>query len=616
MLVKCVQPGFCGLSRAPMTIESVLASPTMLTATHEFCGHRKYSATITNPLPAAVWRTVRRAPGRSAACRHLPRRGAARSAEYTADVAGRAGGHNGGSSNRYTSMNREHGPGSPLPLAEASLSGRSSTGVGPIEPDEADKSTRLILLVLVASVEWPKRPKDGSGVVSVLDAATAADLAAARMQMALSLGWHIVVACLGVAMPAITLIAEWRGHRTGDVAYRLLARRWAKAMGVLFAVGAVSGTILSFEMGLLWPGLMGTYGEVIGLPFAMEGIAFFIEAIFLGIYLYAWDRLPPVPHMLAGLPIIVAGVASAFFVVTANAWMQQPTGFDTENGRIIAVDPWAAMFNPATPPQTVHMILAAFMVAGFLMASVYAVAMLRGRRDRYHRLGFLVPFTVAAVITPVQIGVGDWAAHFVATNQPIKLAAMEGVFQTDTAVPLHLGGIAVEEELRFAVEIPYGLSLLAHWDPQAQIVGLNEVPEKDRPPVNVVHPAFQIMVLMGFALLGLAIWAAWAWVRRRDLPRSRWFFRAAALSGVAAVLALEAGWTVTEVGRQPWIVYGVLRTADAVNPAPGLLWGFALVTVVYTVLTIATVYVLRRLARATPVPVAPQERDVTGYTVV
>ncbi|WP_213451831.1 cytochrome ubiquinol oxidase subunit I [Rhizomonospora bruguierae] len=378
-----------------------------------------------------------------------------------------------------------------------------------------------------------------------------ADLGAARMQMGLSLGWHIILACLGVGLPAITLITEWRGYRTGDNAYRLLARRWARAMGVLFAVGAVSGTILSFEMGLLWPGLMGVYGQVIGLPFALEGIAFFVEAIFLGLYLYAWDRLRPLPHLLTGVPIVVAGVASAFFVVTANAWMQAPTGFDTVQGRIVAVDPWAAMFNPATPPQTIHMILAAFMVAGYLTASVYAVALLRGRHSRYHRLGFLVPFTVAALVTPVQIGVGDYAAHFVAERQPVKLAAMEGVFETGTGEPLHLGGVALDGQLRYALEIPYGLSLLAHWNPTSRIVGLNETPEPDRPPVNVVHPAFQIMVGSAFGLLALGAWAAWAWRRRGDLPHTRWFLRAASLSGVVAVLALEAGWTVTEVGRQP-----------------------------------------------------------------
>jgi cytochrome d ubiquinol oxidase subunit I len=441
------------------------------------------------------------------------------------------------------------------------------------------------------------------------------DLMAARMQMALSLGWHIVIACFGVGMPAITVLAEWLGHRTGDPNYALLARRWAKAMGVLFAVGAVSGTILSFEMGLLWPGLMGVYGEVIGLPFTLEGIAFFIEAIFLGIYLYAWDRLSPRLHLLSAVPVLIAGVASAFFVVTANAWMQQPTGFDQENGRIIAVDPVAAMFNPATPSQSVHMILAAFMVAGFGMASVYAVALLRGRRDRYHTLGFLLPFAVAALITPVQIGVGDWSAHFVADNQPVKLAAMEGIFETQRGAPLHIGGVVIDDELQYALEIPYGLSLLAHFDPNAEIMGLNEVPEDERPPVNLVHLAFQVMVGAGSALLALSVWLAVAWKRHKALPRPAWFLRAASASGVLAVLALEAGWVVTEVGRQPWIVFGVLRTSEAVNPAPGLLYGFLLVTVVYAVLTVATVYVLRRLARDIPVPVAPQESDVSGYRI-
>jgi cytochrome d ubiquinol oxidase subunit I len=311
----------------------------------------------------------------------------------------------------------------------------------------------------------------------------------------------------------------------------------------------------------------------------------------------------------------VAGVASAFFVVAANAWMNQPRGFSLEQGRVVDVDPWAAMFNPATPPQSVHMILAAFMATGFLMSSVYAVAMLRGRRDRYHRLGFLIPFVLAASVTPAQIGVGDWAAKFLATNQPVKLAAIEGVYKTSSGVPLHVGGIYIDNEMRYALEVPNALSLLAHWDPNAVVTGLADVAEADRPPVNVVHIAFQLMVAIGLALLGLAAWFAAAWWRRRDLPHSVWFLRAAASAGVASAVAVEAGWVTTEVGRQPWAVWKVMRTAEAVTPVPGLLAGLLAVATVYVALTIATVYALRRLARV-PVPVAPQESDAEQYKVV
>jgi cytochrome d ubiquinol oxidase subunit I len=436
------------------------------------------------------------------------------------------------------------------------------------------------------------------------------DLLAARDQMAVSLGWHIILACLGVGMPGLTLFAEWRGLRTGDQAYLVLARRWARAMGVLFAVGAVSGTILSFEMGLLWPGLMGTYGQVIGLPFTMEGIAFFIEAIFLGIYLYAWDRLPPRRHLLSGVPIVLAGVASAFFVVTANAWMNQPRGFDLEHGRVTDVDPWAAMFNPATPPETIHMILAAFMVTGYLIGGVYAVGMLRGRRDRHHRLGLLIPLTFAAVVTPLQIAAGDYAARFLATNQPAKLAALEGVHRTGSHVPLTIGGVPVGDELRYGLEIPNGLSLLVGDSPGTVITGLDRIPPADRPPVAIVHLSFDVMVAIGFALLALGGWLAVVWWRRRNLPRSRWFLRAVAVSGVAACCALEAGWVTTEVGRQPWIVWGYLRTADAVNPAPGLLTGLVVVLAVYVALTIGTGYVLRRMARRDR-RAAPQEEEAS-----
>jgi cytochrome d ubiquinol oxidase subunit I len=427
--------------------------------------------------------------------------------------------------------------------------------------------------------------------------ASPSDLIAAREQMALSLGFHIILACLGVGLPALTAFMEWRGQRTGEAAYTALAHRWAKAMGVLFAVGAVSGTILSFEMGLLWPGLMGTYGQVIGLPFALEGFAFFIEAVFVGIYLYGWDRLSPRAHLLTAVPIVIAGVASAFFVVSANAWMNQPRGYRLTDGRVSDVRPWTAMFNPATAPESIHMILAAFIVTGFVTASVYAVALLKGRRDRYHRLGFAVPFTFGSVLTLPQILAGDYAARFLAQRQPTKLAAIEGVYQTGSHVPLHVGGFAQGGELRYAVAIPDGLSLLVGYRPSTVVRGLETVPVADRPPVTVVHLAFDLMVGIGFGLLLLGAWLLLAWWRRRELPRSRWFTRFAALAGAASVVALEAGWVVTEVGRQPWVVYGQLRTADAVNPAPGLVGGLVIVAATYLILGISTGYVLRRLAR-------------------
>ncbi|MCW2501550.1 MAG: cytochrome bd ubiquinol oxidase subunit [Frankiales bacterium] len=448
----------------------------------------------------------------------------------------------------------------------------------------------------------------------LLAAVDPGNLLPARQQMAFSLAWHIPIACLGVGFPLLAVLAEWRGLRTGDPVYVQLARRWAKAMGVLFAVGAVSGTVLSFEMGALWPGLMEQYGAVYGFPFALEGFAFFIEAIFVGIYLYGFDRLSPRAHLLSGIPIVLAGVASVFFVVTANTFMQTPRGFRLENGKLVDARPWDAMFNPSTPPQTTHMILAAFMVSGFVVASVYAVAMLRGRRDRYTRVGLLLPLALGAVVSLPQVVVGDWAAKFVAGNQPTKLAAMEGVYETRDHVPLTLGGIEVDGELRYGLEIPNGLSLLIGYSPSTVVRGLNEVPPQDRPPVTITHLAFDAMVACGFALLGLSGWFALVWWRRRAPPRSRLFLGAVAASGLLAVIALEAGWTTTEVGRQPWIVYHQLRTADAVSAAPHLEYGLYIVLAVYAALTVATVVVLRVLARqgegeAVERPVqAPQEQ--------
>lgn len=439
--------------------------------------------------------------------------------------------------------------------------------------------------------------------------ALAPDLFAARMQMALSLGWHIIVACFGVGFPLLLLIAEWRALRTGDPIFGELARRWARALAVLFAVGAVSGTILSFELGILWPEFMGTFGPVIGLPFTIEGIAFFLEAIFIGIYLYGGDRLSPKARLAMLVPVALAGAASAFIVVTANAWMNQPAGFDlaryAETGVVADIDPWAAIWNPATPVQTVHMLIAAYMVTGFAIASVYAVQLLRGRTDAYHRRAFTLSFALGALFALPQIAVGDWAAQFVADNQPIKFAAMEATFETQRGAPLHIGGIPVDEEVRWSIEVPGMLSFLAQHDLDAEVQGLREFPRDEWPPVPVVHVAFQIMVAMGTFMALLALWFAFTLVRKKRAPTGRTFLALAALAGPAAVLALEAGWVVTEVGRQPWIVYRLMRVSEAVSHAPNLRVGLYFLIGVYALLTAATLYVLRRLAER---PLALEEQ--------
>ena len=424
------------------------------------------------------------------------------------------------------------------------------------------------------------------------------NLGAARAQMGVSLGWHIVVASLGVGFPLVILVAEWRGVHRHDATAMQLARTWSRVAGVLFAVGAVSGTIISFEMGILWPGLLGTYGPVIGLPFALEGIAFFVEAIFIGIYLYGWDRLSPRLHLWSGAPVAIAGIASAFFIVTANAWMNDPQGFQTVNGKVVNPDPIKAMFNPATGPEAIHLLLASFMVTGFLVASVYAAAMWRGRRDRYHRLGFLIPFVLAALSTPLQIVSGDLAARYVADRQPVKLAALEGQVHTQQGAGEHIGGLVINGELHGAIVIPHALSILAYGNPNATVIGLDSVPPDQRPPTNIVHVSFDLMVGAGGFLLALSAWFAWSWRRKRGLPGSRWFIRGAILAGPAAAVAMEAGWVTTELGRQPWTVYGILRTDHAVSTAPGLFAGFYVLLAVYAVLTVSTLYVLRRMSQA------------------
>jgi cytochrome bd ubiquinol oxidase subunit I len=434
--------------------------------------------------------------------------------------------------------------------------------------------------------------------VTVL-ADSGSNLLAARNQMGFTLGFHIVLACFGVAFPAVMLIAEWYGHRKGDQDALRLARNWSKAVAVLFAVGAVSGTVLSFEFGLLWPRFMDRFGEAFGIAFGIEGLFFFLEAIFIAIYIYGWDRLSPRAHMLAAVPIVISGIGGAFSVISANAWMNQPQGFDLDAaGNVTNVRPLEVIFNPATGYEFFHMWLAAYMVTGFLIASVYAVGTLRGRRDRYHRLGFLIPFTVAAIATPIQLFVGDTAARAVADDQPAKFAAFECVYESGDNQTEYLGGICTDGKVKGAIGIPGLDSLLVGFSTDTHVTGLDQIPDNEEPPaLTMLHLAFDTMVGIGTGLFLLAVWFAISWWRRRDLPATPWFLRICAIAGVGAVIALECGWIVTEVGRQPWIVYGFMRTADAVTPAQGIWWAFGLTMALYVGLAVTAVVVLRGLSR-------------------
>jgi len=439
-------------------------------------------------------------------------------------------------------------------------------------------------------------------------------LVAARQMQALSFAVHIPLVCFGIAFPAIILFVEWLWLRTGDELYWTLARRWSRVLVALFAVGVVTGTILSFEMGLLWPGFTGTFGSVFGLGFAIEGFSFFAEAIFAGIYVYGWGRLSPRAHFAAGIPMAVAGFTGSLTVISVNGWMNHPTGFTMRDGQVVEVRPVEALFgNSYFWHELLHMYLAGYMVTGFLLAGAYAVGRLRGRWGRYERTALAIPLTIAALAAPVQILVGDWAARAVATAQPVKLAALEGLGTSTAGAPVHLLGWYTHGEVHYGIAIPRLLSLLASHNPSAVVPGLDSVPADSVPPVNVVRIAFQLMVGVGSLLAALGVVFLIFQARRHRLPKTRWFYRALVAAGPLAVLALLAGWTTTEVGRQPWVVYGVMRTAEAVTGAGGIPVGYAVLALVYIGVVAAVIWILRRLASTPLAPLdTPPARTMTG----
>lgn len=429
-----------------------------------------------------------------------------------------------------------------------------------------------------------------------------AQLLPARELMAFTLTMHILLVPFGVALPFLTLLMNYRALRSRDPVALQLARRWSAVMAVQFAVGIVTGTVLSLEFGLLWPGLMGRWGDVFGIGFGIEAWAFFLEAVFIAIYLYGWRRMRPWPHFLVGLPLPAAALLGAFGIIAANSWMNTPHGFTLDAaGRPVDVDVRQVLFTPIFGPEYWHFMVAMYMTAGFVVAGVYARGWLRGRRDRYHRLGFLVPFTVAAALVPVQIFLGDFIARAVFHQQPIKFAAMELVWETDTHVPEYIGGWLNEDgTVSGSIPIPSLDSILVGFTPDTEVTGLTSVPASDRPSTteaSITHLTFDLMVGIGFFLLLLATWFGWAWLRRRDLPSSRWFFRLATVAGAASAVAVVAGWVTTEVGRQPWIVYENMRVAEAVTATgPELLWlMFGVVVIVYALVFTGLLAVLLRL---------------------
>ncbi len=439
-----------------------------------------------------------------------------------------------------------------------------------------------------------------------------ARMGTARDMQALSLSVHIPLVCFGIAFPSIVLFMEGLYLRTGNPVYKAVAKRWSKVMITLFAVGVVTGTILTFEFGLLWPNFMGTFGGVFGLAFTLEGISFFVEGIFVGIYVYSWNRISPKKHFLVGLPVAAAGVVGALMVITVNAWMNHPSGFTLNSqGVVTSAQPFKALFdNGFVWHQIVHMYIAGYLVCGFLVAGVYAWGWTKGRRSEYHRAALIVPLTIAVLAVPVQLVIGDWAARTVVKYQPIKLASMEGLPQTTTRAPFQFLGVyhSGNNTISGGIVIPDMLSILATHNPNGTVVGLASVPKDDRPPaINVVRYAFQIMISVATALTILTAWFVGSWWLWRRLPRSKIFYWLVVIAGPACIAALISGWIVTEVGRQPWVVYNIMRSTSAVTAAGGLRAGMTALIVVYSLLAVGVVWLLRRLSRH------PVETELTAH---
>lgn len=425
-----------------------------------------------------------------------------------------------------------------------------------------------------------------------------------------TLSFHIIYATIGVGVPLMIMIAQWVGIKRNDEHYILLARRWARGFVITVAVGVVTGTAIGLQLSLLWPNFMELAGNVIALPLFMETFAFFFEAIFLGIYLYTWDRFEnQKKHMLLLIPVAIGAGFSAVFITMVNAFMNAPQGFDLVNGELINVNPLIAMFNPAMPTKVAHVVATAFMTSAFVLAAIAAFRLIKGSNHVYHKKALYLTMKIGLIFSIATAVIGDFSGKYLAEYQPEKLAAAEWHFETSTNAPLVLYGVLDDGEVKYALEIPNALSILAYNMPSAEVVGLDQFAEDEIPPLYI-HYLFDIMVTIGMWMVLLSA-VYWTGIKRGwKMVSKNWFRWLIVLGGPLTIIAIEAGWWMAEVGRQPWILRGLMRTEEAATTSGQVGTMLLLFCILYIILGIGSIVVLTRMFRKNPVEREIEDRNM------
>ncbi|WP_080873996.1 cytochrome ubiquinol oxidase subunit I [Oceanobacillus timonensis] len=425
---------------------------------------------------------------------------------------------------------------------------------------------------------------------------------ASRMLTLLTLSFHIIYATIGVGVPLMIMIAQWIGIKNNDPHYLLMARRWAKGFVVTVAVGVVTGTAIGLQLSLLWPSFMELAGNIIAMPLFMEVFAFFFEAIFLGIYLYTWDRFDnPKKHLLLLIPVAVGGGMSAYFITVVNSFMNSPAGFDIVGGDLVNANPLLAMFTLSMPTKVAHVLSTAYMTIAFMFAAIAAFRLLQKKNQEYHKKSLHMAMKIGLIFAVATALIGDLSGKYLAEYQPEKLAAAEWHFETSTEAPLVMwGALDDNNEPQYALHVPYALSILAHGFPGSEVTGLEEFPADEQPPL-VIHYFFDTMVTIGMFMIGLSL-LYWFGMRRKwAFVEKTWYRWLIVAGGPLSFLAIEAGWWMAEVGRQPWILRGLMTIEEGATTSDYVGWMFVLFAVLYFILGVGTVVVLTHMFRKNPV---------------